>query len=49
MLLDTDVIVDMTFSFKDFTIVFDNKRETFEQKFINLAQVFTKCSFAETS
>ena len=27
MLLDTDVIVDMTFSFKDFTIVFDNKHD----------------------
>jgi ankyrin repeat protein len=45
MLLDTDVIVDMTFSFKDFTIVFDNKPETFEQKFINLAQVFYEMQF----
>jgi ankyrin repeat protein len=45
MLLDTDVIVDMTFSFKDFTIVFDNKRQTFEQKFINLAQVFYEMQF----
>ena len=45
MLLDTDVIVDMTFSFKDFTIVFDNKLQTFEQKFINLAQVFYEMQF----
>ena len=46
MLLVDDIIVDdVTFSFKDFTIVFNNKCETFEQKFINLAQVFYEMQF----
>ena len=45
MLLDNDIIVDMTFSFNDFTIDFNNRLETFQQKFINLAQVFYEMQF----